>query len=193
LVEFYEQREAAFRIIQVPSNMFDEAVRMTVSHGMDYLLWAPVTAESVPEPYRKLLVHQTDMTSTLENFHNGKLHVEVLGSQTKGQEYFREVVLRLGKSGKRVEFGAIKIMLDLLQAEVREKILRERQPFGRILTEAKVEFSSQPKEFFRINSDRFINRSLDLDSPQTLYGRRNTLVDAWDQPLAEIIEILPPA
>jgi hypothetical protein len=26
----------------------------------------------------------------------------------------------------------------------------------------------------------------------SLYGRRNTLVDAWDRPLAEIVEILPP-
>ncbi len=155
--------------------MFDEGVRMAAQIGLDYLLWSPVAAELVPEPYRRLLVHRTDMTSTLESFHNDKLDVGVIRSQTKGQEYFREVVLSLRESGKSVEFGAIKIMLDVLNVEVREEILLERQPLGRILTESKVEFYSQPQEFFRIYPDQFINRALHLNTPQTLYGRYEIL------------------
>ena len=34
---------------------------------------------------------------------------------------------------------------------------------------------------------------LGLTGAQVLYGRRNTLFDADDRPLAEIVEILPPA
>jgi hypothetical protein len=41
-------------------------------------------------------------------------------------------------------------------------------------------------------SDNFINRALKLSDSHSLYGRRNTLVDSWDRPLAEIVEILPP-
>jgi chorismate-pyruvate lyase len=157
------------------------------------LLWAPVEAAAVPQPFRTLLVHKTDMTSTLENFYKEKLHVEVLGRHTTGQEYYREVVLRLDQSGRRVEFGAIKILLDLFPHDARQEILREHQPLGRILIESGVEFSSQPRGFVRLIPDDFISRTLALSGPQVLYGRRNTLVDPWDRPLAEIVEILPPA
>jgi hypothetical protein len=193
LEEFYARRDGAVRIVLTDSASLDHATKYNASHTQPVLLWAPIEAEDVPEPFRTLLVHKTDMTSTLENFYKGKLRVEALGRHTSGQEYFREVVLRLEHSGRRVEFGAIKILLDLFPAGARQEILRERQPLGRILTESGVEFSSQPRGYFRVVPDHFISRALDLNNPQVLYGRCNTLVDPWERPLAEIVEILPPA
>jgi chorismate-pyruvate lyase len=193
LEEFYARRDGAAQIVQTDSSSLDTETKHYALPGRSVLFWAPIEAEAVPEPYRTLLVHRTDMTSTLENFHKERLRVEVLGRHTSGQEYFREVVLRLDQSGRRVEFGAIKILLDLFPAEARSEILRERQPLGRILTESGVEFASQPRGYFRIIPDDFIRRTLDLIGPHVLYGRRNTLVDPWDRPLAEIVEILPPA
>jgi hypothetical protein len=146
----------------------------------------------VPEPAHSLLVHQSDMTSTLENFYKEQLHIEALASHTVENEYFREVALVLNGSGKRVEFGAIKIMLDLYPIEARQEILREQQPLGRILNVFGVVFASRPRAFLRMASDDFIERALDLKERQFLYGRRNTLLDAWERPLAEIVEILPP-
>jgi len=178
--------------VQTNADSFDSLAQSYARLGQAALLWAPVAADAVPEPYRSLLVHGTDMTSTLENFFKDRLHVELLGRHVSGQEYFREVVLRLDQSGRRVEFGAIKMLLDLFPAEARQEILQERQPLGRILTESGIEFSSQPRAYLRLASDEFINRTLDLSGPQCLYGRRNTLVDAWERPLAEIVEILPP-
>jgi chorismate-pyruvate lyase len=193
LEDFYARRTGAAKIVRTDSDSLDHATRFSALNAQAVLLWAPVTSAEVPEPYRTLLVHRTDMTSTLENYYNEKLYVEMLGCRTRGQEYFREVALRLEQSGRRVEFGAIKIMLDLFPTEVRQEILRERQPLGRILTESSVEFSSQPRGYVRVVSDDFINHALDLRGPQSLYGRRNTLVDPWERPLAEIVEILPPA
>jgi chorismate-pyruvate lyase len=152
----------------------------------------PVPAREMPEPTRSLLAHENDMTSTLENFHGTKLHVEVLGRRTVGNEYFREVVLRLGQNGRRVEYGAIRILLDILPDAVRLEILRERLPLGRILTESGVVFTCQPRLYLRVTADDFIGQALGLSGPRVLYGRRNTLVDAWERPLAEIVEILPP-
>ena len=37
-----------------------------------------IGGEDMPEPYRSLLVHQRDMTPTLEKFHGGKIHVHEL-------------------------------------------------------------------------------------------------------------------
>jgi chorismate-pyruvate lyase len=146
----------------------------------------------VPHPWQSLLVHQSDMTSTLENFYKEQLHIEVLARHVAENEYFREVALVLNGSGKRVEFGAIKIMLDLFPPEAREEILREHQPLGRILNAYGVVFASRPRVFLRMASDEFIEGALNLKKRDVLFGRRNTLLDEWDRPLAEIVEILPP-
>jgi chorismate-pyruvate lyase len=194
LDEFYARREGAAEIVRIDQGHFERSMEDSAAFVPQSVLpWTVVDAEAVPEPCQTLLVHKTDMTSTLENYYKEKLHVELLSCHTSGQEYYREVVLRLDQSGRRVEFGAIKILLDLFPTEARQEILRERQPLGRILTEYGVEFSSQPRAYLRLVSDDFINRTLDLKSRQVLYGRRNTLFDPWDRPLAEIVEILPPA
>jgi hypothetical protein len=156
----------------------------------------PVIAEippsDVPEPYKSLLVHKTDMTSKLEAIYKSKIHIQPIARHTTDNEYFREVTLVLENSLKPVEFGAIKIILDLFPNEAQQEILKERRPLGKILTDYKIAFASKPRAFLQIAADSFIQSSLVLDSEMTLYGRRNTLVDAWDRPLAEIVEILPP-
>jgi chorismate-pyruvate lyase len=146
----------------------------------------------LPEPWRSLLVHQSDMTSTLENFYKEQLHIEALARRVNENEYFREVALVLNDSGKRVEYGAIKILLDSFPLEARQEILREQQPLGRILNVFSVVFASRPRAFLRMASDKFIENALNLEKRDVLFGRRNTLLDEWGRPLAEIVEILPP-
>jgi chorismate-pyruvate lyase len=151
-----------------------------------------VAPEDIPEPYRSLLVHDSDMTSTLENFYQDKLRVHVLGRHMVEDKYLREVALTLDRTGRRVEYGAIKISIDLFPMEARREILRGEVPLGRILTAFGVAFSSRPSAYLRVASDEFITGALDLELSHLLFGRRNTLLDSWDRPLAEIIEILPP-
>ncbi|HEY3856518.1 MAG TPA: hypothetical protein VGO67_19205 [Verrucomicrobiae bacterium] len=147
---------------------------------------------NMPEPYHSLLVHRSDMTSTLEHFYKEQLHIDAIARRTVENEYYREVVLVLDRSGKCVEYGAIKIMLDLFPIDARQEILREQQPLGRILNVFGVVFTSRPRAYLRMDSDKFINGALHLKKREILFGRRNTLLDEWDRPLAEIVEILPP-
>jgi chorismate-pyruvate lyase len=151
-----------------------------------------IEMNEVPEPYHSLLVHKADMTSTLEKFHGEKLHVEVLTRDVRENEYCREVALVLDRTKKRIEFGAITIFLDLFPADARQEILRAQQPLGRILNLFSIPFASRPRAFLRLTSDKFIDNALQLPWPQLLYGRRNSLVDSRERPLAEIVEILPP-
>jgi chorismate-pyruvate lyase len=151
----------------------------------------PVDGKDVPEPYQNLLVHQNDMTPTLEQFHGSKIHLEVIRSQQRGDFYFREVIL-LTEAGKPVEFGAIKISLNLFPHGARSQILGEHVPLGTLLAEYKVTHTSRPKAFLRIESDDFINNAFKLTGQHWLYGRRNTLWNPQQLPLAEIVEILPP-
>jgi chorismate-pyruvate lyase len=148
--------------------------------------------EELPEPYRSLLVHDRDMTSGLEAFHKRKIHIRVVARRTCGDEYFREVVLELDGSHKPVEFGASKIRLDLFPHEAREAVLREVRPLGRILHAFDIAFVSRPRAFLRVAADSFIGGALGLRGRHCLFGRRNTLLDPWERPLAEVVEILPP-
>lgn len=152
----------------------------------------PIDGIAVPEPYKSLLVHDRDMTSTLENFHGQRLHLRLIGRQLSGDDYFREVLLVLEENGTPVEFGAIHIHLAQFSDAVRALILEERLPLGRILNDNSIPYTSQPKAYLRLASDRTIDRLLNLRGAHILYGRRNTLSDSAGGTLAEIVEIIPP-
>ena len=190
--------------MSVPPNQpsFDHAAVMPFAFPLDefYALAKrelpvieQITGEEVPEPYRELLVHTTDMTPTLEKFHGDRIYLNVISRQTRGDYYFREVILLTQRTRQPVEFGAIKINLALVSSPARRLILEEQEPLGTILNEFKIPHSSRPKAFVRIQADPFIKGALQLSGEQVLYGRRNTLFDAQQRVLAEIVEILPPA
>ena len=40
-----------------------------------------IPGADLPEPYRKLLFHDRDMTPTLEDYHRSDIHIEVLGRE----------------------------------------------------------------------------------------------------------------
>lgn len=151
-----------------------------------------IEPEQIPEPYRSLLVHDRDMTSRLEKFHKRKTHIRVLARHHHGLDYFREVVLELDGSLKAVEFGATKVNLGSVPSEAHEEILREQRPLGRILRNFDIAFSSRPGAWLRVAADSFIGGALRLAGAPSLFGRRNTLLNAWERPMAEIVEILPP-
>jgi hypothetical protein len=152
-----------------------------------------IEADQLPEPYRKLLVHNADMTPTLEKFHDERIYLNVISRQHRGDSYFREVILLAQRTRKPVEFGAIKMNLTLFPAAAKRLVLEEQEPLGTILADFKIPHASRPKAFFKITADAFIKGALQLSGNQVLYGRRNTLLDPQQRALAEIVEILPPA
>jgi len=160
------------------------------ARGMELPLIRRLQAMDLPEPYRQLLAHEGDMTSRLEKFHHDRIRIQLLERRTGDGAYFREVTLWAEQ--KVVEFGAIKIMIDLFPTQAQREIRQEKEPLGKILVRHGVAFSSQPRIFLGLMSDAFISGLLSLKEPSFLYGRRNTLVDSRNRPLAEIVEILPP-
>lgn len=148
--------------------------------------------EAVPQPYRRLLVHQGDMTPTLEAFHGKTIHLKVIECNKDCHRYERQVVLVLDGSERPVEFGAIRIHLENFPEGAREAIVEGHRPLGTILARRKIAHRSRPSAYFRIQPDEFIRSALALDGDKELYGRRNTLTDAEGRVLAEIVEILPP-
>jgi chorismate-pyruvate lyase len=151
-----------------------------------------IAGQDVPEPWRRLLVHDRDMTPTLEDHHADDIHIEVLGRERQGDAYFREVILRLDRNDRPVEFGANRIALDLLPSVVRRLVLQEQLPFGHILKAHEVLHTGAPDAFFRVEADPLMSRAFGLAGCDVLYGRHNTLRDLQGRAISEVVEILPP-
>lgn len=151
-----------------------------------------ISGEKIPKPYKSLLVHNNDMTPTLEKFHSSQIHLEIRKSEQRNGFYFREVILRLDGSNRPVEFGANKIHLSRFPEAARKLILEERVPLGTILKQCALNHHTEANTFLRVESDAMINEAFGLKSATILYGRKAAICDARDELLSEIVEILPP-
>ena len=90
--------------------------------------FAAVAGNTMPEPYRSLLVHQDDMTPTLASYHNQTIRLRVLSREIHENALLRRVVLYGDKDERPVEFGAIQITLDVLSARYATGPPRSRTP-----------------------------------------------------------------
>ena len=151
-----------------------------------------VDGGDIPEPYRSLLVHDRDMTPTLERAHDRSIHLRVLRRALAGNVLSRQVVLVPEGSSVPAAFGAIKIHLEHFPDEAKPLVLEGKQPLGAILRTQGIEHRGHPEAYLQVTADALIHNALGLAAPATLYGRRNTLVDAAGRTLAQVIDILPP-
>ena len=151
-----------------------------------------VAACDVPEPYRSLLVHDREMTLTLEDAYHRAVALRVQKYDLRGNVFSRQVVLVAG-AATAVAFCAIKIYLEHFPPEAKRLVLERQQPLGAILHTQGVPHSSHPEAYFQVATDAIISSALDLNRPGLLYGRRNLLLDSAQHTLARVVEILPPS
>ncbi len=151
-----------------------------------------LAAARLPEPYRTLLAHEQDMTSTLERFHGEPMALHLLAKARDGGVLERRVVLVGQVSGKPREYGAIRIYLELFPAAARRLILAGRRPLGAVLALCAVPYVSEPEAFLELESSAEMRHVFDLQAKTLLFGRRNVLRTPAGEALAEVLEILPP-
>ncbi|MDA1044780.1 MAG: hypothetical protein O3C57_06100 [Verrucomicrobia bacterium] len=157
------------------------------------LCFEALNPDEIPAPYHALLVHQRDMTQTLQDYHGDGIHLEVLRSIHQGSTYLREVTLTLDAAQRPVEYGAICLFLDRFSPSLRDDILANKRPLGALLAQATVSVSHAPGPFFKVTPDHNMFSVLGINEACTLYGRCNTIRNAKGDPIAQVIEILPPA
>jgi chorismate-pyruvate lyase len=150
-----------------------------------------VPADAVPQPYHGLLVHEHHMTVTVEAFHGGLVDVNVLATHRSGEVYARKILLVLQKTGRVVQFGIMKINLRYCSEPVRQAILSERIPLGRILIEHNVLRRIEPTAFLRVVPSPAMTRWFGLDRPRPTYGRL-AYIHCDGQPAVELLEIVAP-
>ena len=144
--------------------------------GKDVPDFAIIAGKDMPQPFRDLLVHERDMTSTLERFYDDRIHLRLLHTNREGDHYERQVVLQLNCDSKPVEYGAIEIDLGRFPAAARTLILESYQPLGSILADFAIPYLSKPEAFFRTTADAFVRDALDVAEGTELlydYGDRS--------------------
>lgn len=154
---------------------------------------ARVDAGEIPEPCRRLLVHENSMTLTLEEAYRRSVRLRVLKSALLRNVLSRQVVLVLDDNATVVEFAGIKIHLQHFPPQARQLVLDGQQPFGYILHSQGIEYAHRPEYYIQVMADVLIAGALHLVEPCLLYGRRTALTDSSQRTLAEIVEILPPS
>lgn len=150
-----------------------------------------IEGAAMPRPYRDLLVHDSDMTPTLERFCGQKIRLRRLKIRHEGQSLYRQVALVSDRDEKPMEYGAIRIYLDRFSNAAQSQIMEGRLPLGTILRTHAVPHHSRPRAYFSVASEPVISAALNVPVGRTLYGRHNVLRNPAGQPLAEVVEILP--
>ncbi len=151
-----------------------------------------IAAQSLPQPQRGLLVHASDMTSTLARHYGEPIALRVLDRHQGEQWYRRHIVLEASNSRRPVEYGAMRVLLPLLSDAAREDVLAAKTPLGAVLARHALNFRHCPSGYFRVRANRLIVEAFGLSSPQRLFGRCNCMSDSVGRVVAEVIEILPP-
>jgi hypothetical protein len=95
-------------------NLLDPLDHFYLASDMPVPEATETSGEQIPEPYRSLLVHQDDMTPTLEAAYRQRIHLRLLDRKMDGEVMLRQVVLVLDTDDRPVEFGAIRIQLTFL-------------------------------------------------------------------------------
>jgi hypothetical protein len=179
---------------QVIAQDVPEALRKFVREGCSVSpeAFCPLAPAAISEPEQQLLVHSHDMTSTLSTFYNALLRVEVLQSRELDDLYLREVFLRT-PADEIVEYGVIAIALDQFKRSQQEAIRAGQVPLGGLLHRFKIPFVSAPIGFFSVPARNLGNTPFAGADNAACFGRFNRLTKLSGEPLAWIMEILPPA
>lgn len=145
----------------------------------------------MPEPYRGLLVHTHHMTVTVEAFYGDSVDVRPKQVARAGDDYARKIVLALRGSGRVVQFGLVRVDLGKLPPAVKDEIVSERTPLGRVLIQNGVLRTVRPTAYYRALPTPTMCVWLGLAEPVPLYGRLGVLT-VNGQPAVEVAEILVP-
>lgn len=150
-----------------------------------------VAPADMPQPDRDLLAHHSHMTVTLENFIGAPVNVTVLTSRRNGQRYARKILLTNSKTGEVVMFGIMRFNFDHCSDEVRDKIVEEKTPLGRILIQHGVMRRVTCHAMLRIKPNSDLRECFKIPSSEPVYGRFATIF-CDNEPAVDLLEVTAP-
>lgn len=151
-----------------------------------------VEPADIPQPYRRLLVHDGHMTVTLEKHYRSTVRVEPYLVHRQGDLYGRLLDLRVEASDVVAMTGILLINLSICGPEVRDLILSETVPLGRILIEHEILRRVTTDTFLRVEADDPLAMRFGLPEATPAYGRFATIFYEG-RPAVDLLEIVRPA
>jgi hypothetical protein len=143
-----------------------------------------------PEPYKRLLVHEHHMTVTMEEFHHSPVVVRVLDRRLDEQIYSRRILLERD-DGRVVQFGIVRFDLGVVLPPVRNEILSEKTPLGRILINYNVLRHIDLGAVLQLTAGATLARMFGCRAGQTTYGRLATIF-CNQRPAVDLLEVAAP-
>lgn len=149
------------------------------------------TSEECPPAYRAMLDHEAHMTVTVEHRHHDSVDVEVLASARNETHYMRRILLRRQADRRVVLFGIVRMALGMLQPPVREEILSQGIPLGRVLIAHDVLRHVQLNALWRVVCGPELAGWFGVPAGSITYGR-TALIYCDGKPAVELLEIVTP-
>lgn len=159
-----------------------------------------IDAAAVPEPQRGLLNHEEHMTVTVEAFHRSPVDVRVArtldGNDSTdppiaGRWYAREITLHRQSDGVPVQYGIVRLNVDLLDPVVWQEIQRQDTPLGRVLIRHHVLREVELCGLWRVTVGEPLAQLLECPASSITYGRTARIFCDY-LPAIELLEILAP-
>lgn len=169
----------------------DELISLFYAAQSQLGVFAERTPEQCPEPYRRLLAHEAHMTVTVEQRHECEVDVEVLATATKASHYLRKIVLRRKSDGRVVQFGIVRLALAALQPAVRDEIMAQQIPLGRVLINHDVMRAVQLNSLWQVACGPDLCELFCVEQGHLSYGR-TALIYCDGEPAVELLEIVAP-
>lgn len=144
-----------------------------------------------PEPYKRLLVHEHHMTVTMEEFHRTPVVVRVLDRMLEGDIYSRKIVLERSDDSRVVQFGIVRFDLGVVLPAVRDEILSERTPLGRILINYNVLRHIDLGAIMQTTVGPGLSHLFACRMGTTTYGRLATIF-CNQRPAVDLLEVAAP-
>jgi hypothetical protein len=156
-----------------------------------YLSAEHVAKEATPEPYHRMLVHEHHMTISMESYHDCTVEVDVLDARFENGLYLRKIALRKSGTDDVVQFGLVRFNFDYVTPQVREEILAEKIPLGRVLIQHNVFRHVDLGAIIRFTAGPGMAKYLQMNEGQVTYGRLATIF-CNGSPAIDLLEISAP-
>ncbi len=144
-----------------------------------------------PEPFKRLLVHEHHMTVTMEEFHHTSVVVSVLERKLEDDIYSRKILLQRSDNGRVVQFGIVRFDLGVVLPAVRDEILSEQTPLGRILINYNVLRHIDLGAILSVGAGAGLSHLFGCQLGQTTYGRLATIF-CNQRPAVDLLEVASP-
>lgn len=174
-----------------PAPQLDELINLFYDDPATLGQFELCRLENCPEVYRSLLAHNAHMTVTVERRHGELVDVEVLQDSIIGENYQREIVLRRKSDGCVVQYGIVRLKLNLINSKVREEILSKQIPLGRVLIENNVMRQVQLGSLWKVRCGSILANCFNTNESSITYGR-TALIFLDAEPAIELLEIVAP-